>query len=43
MNSAPLASAVYVPGWGKTSRGAPIFDEIRITSHQAIQAGQIYS
>lgn len=42
LNSAPLASTVYVPGASKTSRGKPIFDEIRITSHQAIRAGQIY-
>lgn len=42
MNSAPLASGYYVPGWSKTSAGRPIFDEIRIVSHQAIQAGRIY-
>lgn len=42
LNAAPLASTVYAPGSSKVNAGKPIFDEIRITSHAAIQAGRIY-
>lgn len=42
LNAAPLATGHFTPGWGRTNTGAPIFERISLTSHQAIQTGQIY-
>lgn len=42
LGAAPLASGMFQPGWGATSAGRPIFNEIHLSSRAPISAGRLY-